>query len=81
MPAHVDQTGLISHLKAKDIVATFHYQPLDASPAGQRLGRTPHPCPVTADRALRIVRLPLYAGMSPADAQRVVAAISEYRAG
>lgn len=81
MPSHEHQTGLISHLKDRDIVATFHYQPLDASPAGQRLGRTPNPCPVTADRSLRIVRLPLHAGLTAAHAERVVGAISEYRAG
>ena len=81
MPTHEDQTGLISHLKDQEIVATFHYQPLDDSPAGQRLGRTPNPCPVTADRSMRLVRLPLHAGMTDADTDRVISAISEYRAG
>lgn len=80
MPTHDDQTGLISHLKDRDIVATFHYQPLDASPAGRRLGRTPNPCPVTADRSLRLVRLPLHAGITEADTTRVIDAISQYRA-
>ncbi|WP_245603809.1 dTDP-4-amino-4,6-dideoxygalactose transaminase [Intrasporangium oryzae] len=81
MPTHEDQTGLISHLKEQDIVATFHYQPLDSSPAGRKLGRTPNPCPVTADRSMRLVRLPLHAGMTDADTDRVIGAITEYRAG
>lgn len=79
MPSHEHQLGLIEHLKERDIVATFHYQPLDSSVAGVRLGRTPAPCTVTADRALRIVRLPLHAGMSAADTERVVTAVNEYR--
>jgi dTDP-4-amino-4,6-dideoxygalactose transaminase len=80
MPSHEDQTGLIRHLRERDIAATFHYQPLDSSPAGLRLGRTPSPCPVTADQALRLVRLPLYAGMTESDPQRVVEAVSGYEA-
>jgi dTDP-4-amino-4,6-dideoxygalactose transaminase len=80
MPTHEDQSGLITHLKDRDIIATFHYQPLHASPAGLRLGRTPNPCPVTEDQAMRLVRLPLHAGMSAADTERVMAAICDYRA-
>lgn len=79
MPSHADQGGLISHLREKEIVATFHYQPLDSAPAGIRLGRTPSPCTVTADRSARLVRLPLHAGMSKADTQRVLEAVTSYR--
>lgn len=79
MPSHNDQMGLIAHLRERDIVATFHYQPLDTSDAGVQLGRTPNPCEVTADRSLRLVRLPLHAGMSTDDIDRVVDAVSSYR--
>ena len=79
MPTHADQAGLIGALREKEIVATFHYQPLDSSPAGQRLGRTPFPCTVTADRAVRLVRLPLHAGMSKTDTNRVLEAVTAYR--
>lgn len=80
MPSHADQMGLIAHLKERDIVATFHYQPLDSSEAGRRLGRTPNPCVVTADRSLRLVRLPMHAALLKKDVERVVEAVSEYRA-
>ena len=79
MPSHADQGGLIGHLRKEEIIATFHYQPLDSAPAGVRLGRTPEPCTVTADRASRLVRLPLHAGMSKADTTRVLEAVSSYR--
>ena len=79
MPSHADQSGLIGHLAERDIVATFHYQPLDSSEAGRRLGRTPNPCDVTADRSMRLVRLPLHAGLSRSDIDRVVEATASYR--
>lgn len=79
MPRAEDQGGLIAHLKERDIVATFHYQPLDAAPAGQALGRTPEPCTVTADTAARLVRLPLHAGLTEQDLDRVVTGVTEYR--
>lgn len=78
MPGNADQAGLIGHLRAADIVATFHYQPLDSSPAGRALGRTPAPCTVTADAASRLVRLPLHAGLSSEDVDRVVEAVTSY---
>lgn len=79
MPSAADQEGLIAHLRARDIVATFHYQPLDQSPAGQTFGRAPEPCTVAYDRAARLVRLPLYAGLTDADIDRVVEAVTSYR--
>lgn len=78
MPTAADQSGLIAHLKARDIVATFHYQPLDAAPAGLALGRTPFPCVVAHDIAGRIVRLPLHANLGDPEIDRVVEAVSAY---
>lgn len=79
MPSADDQAGLIGHLARRDIVSAFHYQPLDVSPAGQRLGRTPSPCPVTASVAARLVRLPLHAAMSESDVERVLEAVTSYQ--
>lgn len=79
MPSASDQQGLIRHLGEREIAAVFHYQPLDASPAGRRLGRTPFPCTTTADVASRIVRLPLHPGLTDADVARVVQSVTRYR--
>jgi dTDP-4-amino-4,6-dideoxygalactose transaminase len=79
MPSEADQHGLIAHLRERDIVATFHYQPLDQSPAGQAFGRAPEPCTVAYDRAARRVRLPLYAGLTDADVDRVIEGVTSYR--
>jgi dTDP-4-amino-4,6-dideoxygalactose transaminase len=80
MPTHEAQQGLLRHMRSQRVTGTFHYIPLDASPAGRRFGRTPYPCVVTHDVAYRLVRLPLYAGMTDADVERVVDAVRSYRA-
>jgi dTDP-4-amino-4,6-dideoxygalactose transaminase len=79
MPSPADQDGLIEHLRQRDIVSAFHYQPLDSSPAGLRLGRTPEPCPVTAEMASRLVRLPLHPKLTAHDVSRVLDGVLSYR--
>jgi dTDP-4-amino-4,6-dideoxygalactose transaminase len=85
-PAHVfyllapdaaSRPRMLGHLKAAGIGATFHYIPLHSSIAGQRFGRTPNPCPATDDFAARIVRLPLWPGMTPGEVDRVITAVDE----
>ena len=78
-PRASDQSGLIEHLAAHDIVAAFHYQPLHRSRAGVAFGRSQGDCPVSTDIASRLVRLPLHAGLSPEDAERVSRAVRCYR--
>lgn len=79
MPTPADQEAIIAHLKALGIVAPFHYQPLDSAPAGRALGRTPQPCTVTADRSMRLVRLPLHAGLTDSEVERVLEGVQSYR--
>lgn len=79
LPTGDDQRAFIDSLAAQKIVAPFHYQPLHASPAGKALGRTPFPCRVAADRAQRLVRLPLHPDLTHADLERVVSAVVAYR--
>jgi dTDP-4-amino-4,6-dideoxygalactose transaminase len=88
-PAHIyylltpsldERQALLAHLKRRGVHATFHYQPLHSAPAGVRYGRVaPDGCPVTEDIADRLIRLPLYAGMSEGDLDRVVRAVQSYR--
>jgi dTDP-4-amino-4,6-dideoxygalactose transaminase len=79
MPSDAHQSGLIAHLRARDIVAAFHYQALDESAAGQRLARTPRPCTVARAASRRLVRLPLHAEMSESDVERVVEGVTSYQ--
>jgi dTDP-4-amino-4,6-dideoxygalactose transaminase len=68
--------GLLAHLAASGIGATFHYQPLHSAPAGLRYGRVAGGgCPVTEDVADRLIRLPLFAGISESEVDRVIEAV------
>ena len=63
---------LIAALDEAGIKAVFHYVPLHSSPAGQKYGSTPFPLTITEDLAVRLIRLPLYPGLTLADIDRVV---------
>jgi len=62
-------------LAERGINAIFHYVPLHSSPAGRRYGRCSGRLARTEDLAERLVRLPLWAGMSDDDVAQVVAAV------
>jgi dTDP-4-amino-4,6-dideoxygalactose transaminase len=79
LPTEADQRAFIDSLSGQGIVAPFHYQPLHESPAGRKFGRVASPCGVSVDRAQRLVRLPLHAGLTEDDVQRVVSAAVAYR--
>ncbi|WP_433544704.1 dTDP-4-amino-4,6-dideoxygalactose transaminase [Streptomyces sp. CA-294286] len=82
LPSEAVRTALLSHLSARGVQATVHFQPLHTSPAGLRYGRTaPGGCPVSEQVADRLVRLPLHTGIDDAQAQRVVEALVSFRAG
>lgn len=76
-PQASDQGGLISHLAERGVQATFHYVPLDTAPFGEKVGRSAG-CPITADLSARLVRLPLYAGMTGAEIDLVVEGVHSY---
>jgi dTDP-4-amino-4,6-dideoxygalactose transaminase len=90
-PAHVyylllpdlqQRQAMLRHLAEQGVQGTFHYQPLHDAPVGVRLGRTgPGGCPVTSNVADRLVRLPLYAGLTLQEIDRVVDGVRSFRAG
>lgn len=81
VPSEEDQTDLIASLRAQGIVATFHYVPLDTSAAGRKYGRALRPLVQSERFSRRLVRLPLWVGMTEAQVSRVVAAVREWRPG
>jgi len=70
-----DRDRLIERLAEADVAAVFHYVPLHSSPAGRRFGRTAGELPVTDDISDRLLRLPLWVGMSEVDVSEVVDAV------
>jgi dTDP-4-amino-4,6-dideoxygalactose transaminase len=63
---------LISYLRAKNILAVFHYLPLHLSPMGMKMGYKKGMFPVTENISSRIVRLPLFYNISRKQQHRVI---------
>ena len=65
------RTRLLGTLNREGVNAVFHYVPLHSSPAGRRVGRTAGPMVQTDTLSARLVRLPLWVGLSESDVDRV----------
>jgi dTDP-4-amino-4,6-dideoxygalactose transaminase len=72
------RTALIEHLKAAGILAVFHYVPLHTSPVGISLGYEAGMLPVTESISERLLRLPMYAGLEPAEVDSVIDAVRSF---
>ncbi|MBF6520456.1 dTDP-4-amino-4,6-dideoxygalactose transaminase [Nocardia farcinica] len=77
-PTEQRRDDLIAHLAARGISAPFHYVPLDSSPAGLKLGRTPYPCVRSAEFSGTVVRLPLWPDLADAQVERVIEAVTAF---
>jgi dTDP-4-amino-4,6-dideoxygalactose transaminase len=75
LPGLESRTQFIAGLAEEGVHAVFHYVPLHTSTAGRRLGRPAGPLPVTESVADRLVRLPLWPGLTGGDVDRVIEAV------
>lgn len=73
-----ERTALINFLKKRGISTAFHYVPLHTAPAGKRFGRFNGKDIYTTKESERLLRLPMYYGLSDDDKRQVVAAIKEF---
>lgn len=80
LPSLEARQRLIAHLRKCGILAVFHYLPLHLSAMGQRFGGRRGQCPVTEDISDRLLRLPLFHGLSEEDQGDVIAAIQAFEA-
>jgi dTDP-4-amino-4,6-dideoxygalactose transaminase len=71
------RTRLLRGLNASGINSVFHYVPLHSSPAGQRLGRASGSLDCTDSVSDRLIRLPLWIGMTRSDVDRVVRTVEQ----
>lgn len=67
-----ERNRLLQALQSENIWAPFHYVPLHSSSAGQRYARANGDMRVTDNVSANLLRLPLYAGMPAAFADRVI---------
>ena len=73
-----ERSRLISYLKDNDIHAVFHYVPLHSAPAGMKFGRFDGVDEFTTKESERLVRLPLYYGLTAADQDKVIETVFDF---
>jgi len=66
---------LMKFLRAKGILAVFHYLPLHLSPVGRSMGWREGDFPVTESVSARLLRLPLYYELTAADQDEIIQAV------
>lgn len=72
LAAEVDRQAVLSQLKQHEIFSVFHYIPLHSSPAGMKYGRAHGTLDVTVRQSERLVRLPLWVGLTADQQARIV---------
>ncbi|MFM9384320.1 dTDP-4-amino-4,6-dideoxygalactose transaminase [Pseudomonas sp. UV AK001] len=77
----IDRQDVLNQFKSNEIWSVFHYVPLHSSPAGLRYGRAHGSLEVTNRQSERLVRLPLWVGLSEDQQDRVVAILNDLASG
>ncbi len=73
-----ERTALIAWLKERGIGSAFHYVPLHSAPAGERFGRFHGEDKYTTAESNRLLRLPMYYGLTDEDVETVAKAIQDF---
>lgn len=77
-----ERTRLIAYMKDNGIGCVFHYIPLHSAPAGKRFGRFHGEDVYTTKESERLMRLPLYYGLTKDEQDTVIEKLLEfYRLG
>ena len=77
LPDVATRTRAIQHLAGSNVRAVFHYVPLHSSPAGRQLGRAHGSLEETNRAGDRLLRLPLWVGMTKRDVALVTRLLAE----
>ncbi len=73
-----ERTELIAFLKAHGVGAVFHYIPLHSAPAGARFGRFHGEDRYTTAESERLLRLPMYYGLTDDDVRTAAEAVTAF---
>ena len=76
-----ERTRLLRYLKENGVYAVFHYIPLHSSIAGEKLGRFHGNDCYTTKESERLLRLPMYYGLTPSDREKVVDGVHKFYGG
>ncbi len=74
----IDRQAVLNELKRNEIYSVFHYVPLHSSPAGQRYGRVHGSLEMTNGQSERLIRLPLWVGITAEQQDRVVSVLGQF---
>ena len=73
-----ERTAFIDFMKANGIMCVFHYVPLHSAPAGYKYGRFDGKDEYTTKESERLVRLPMYYGLTEEDQAKVISKVMEF---
>lgn len=76
-----ERTRLISYMKSNEILCVFHYIPLHSAPAGLKYGRFSGEDVYTTQESDRLVRLPMYYGLTERERSAVIGAVQDFFQG
>jgi dTDP-4-amino-4,6-dideoxygalactose transaminase len=74
LPDSETRDRVLAGMQGRGVHATFHFVPLHDSPGGRRFAARQLPCPVSERISARLLRLPFYTDITPAEAEEVVEA-------
>lgn len=73
-----ERTALLNNFKDNGVLAVFHYVPLHSAPAGLKFSRFHGEDRFTTKESERLIRLPLYYGLTEADLDKVVDVLTNF---
>ena len=73
-----ERTQLIDYMKERGVLCVFHYIPLHSAPAGVRFGRFAGEDRYTTKESERLVRLPMYFGLSRKETDYVASCVYDF---
>lgn len=73
-----ERTALIDYLKSNGVLSVFHYIPLHTAPAGKKYGRFHGEDRYTTRESERLMRLPMYYGLTEAEINYIVDLIYKF---
>lgn len=76
-----ERTTFIDYMKERGIQTVFHYIPLHSAPAGYKYGRFDGEDEYTTIESEKLVRLPMYYGLSETDREKIICSIYDFFMG
>lgn len=73
-----ERTDLLDYLKKNHIGAVFHYVPLHSAPAGEKFGRFDGVDNFTTKQSEKLIRLPMYYGVSDNEINKILGVVNEF---